>query len=207
MNENETTQQESQDVEGFEQTAAVPTYRAADILHELGQDAAVPAPTLPGYELRFTLADVTVDGNIFSLERAHEGDAFDLRACLKDGNERATGVSILPQRFAYTGAKVIGTGLRVEIPEGFTGLVLPRSGIAIKHGVTLANSPGLIDPGYRGEVMLPMTNHGSAPFHVRHGDRLAQLLIVPAPFFQPVLVDELTESERGANGLGSTGTA
>jgi dUTP pyrophosphatase len=101
---------------------------------------------------------------------------------------------------------MIPTGLAVAIPEGFAGLVLPRSGLASRQGLTLANAPGLIDSGYRGEITCAVVNlDREAPVEIRRGDRIAQLLIVPAPVVESTWADQLPESERGAEGFGSTG--
>jgi dUTP pyrophosphatase len=103
---------------------------------------------------------------------------------------------------------LIPTGLAVAIPEGFAGLVLPRSGLASRSGLTLANSPGLIDSGYRGEVTCSVVNlDPDAPVEIRRGDRIAQLLIVPTPLVEPVWAENLPESERGEGGFGSTGAS
>jgi dUTP pyrophosphatase len=106
-----------------------------------------------------------------------------------------------------TGARVsIGTGLAVAVPEGLAGLVLPRSGLALKSGVTLVNSPGLIDPGYRGEVRVVLLNTDKTiDFHVKPGDRIAQLLLVPIATASPMQADALDESGRGVGGFGSSG--
>jgi dUTP pyrophosphatase len=101
---------------------------------------------------------------------------------------------------------LIPTGLAVAIPEGFAGLVLPRSGLASRTGLTLANAPGLIDSGYRGEITCAVVNlDREAPVSIRRGDRVAQLLVVPVPPVDPRWTDELPESERGEGGFGSTG--
>jgi dUTP pyrophosphatase len=102
---------------------------------------------------------------------------------------------------------MIPTGVAVAIPPGTAGLVLPRSGLAIKHGISCVNSPGLVDPNYRGELRVILINHGSEPFTAEAGDRIAQLLLVP--FFAPelVVVDELPDGgdDRGTGGFGSSG--
>lgn len=97
------------------------------------------------------------------------------------------------------------TGLAVAIPQGWAGLVLPRSGHADRLGVGLVNSPGLIDSGYRGEIAVVLINHGSETARFARGDRIAQLAIVPAPTIDWVEVDDLDETERGGGGFGSTG--
>lgn len=103
---------------------------------------------------------------------------------------------------------VVPTGLAVAIPEGYAGLVLPRSGLASKQGLTLANAPGLIDSGYRGEVKIAVVNlDPKDKVEIRRGDRIAQLLIVPHTAVEPVEVDQLPESGRGEGGFGSTGVS
>lgn len=100
----------------------------------------------------------------------------------------------------------IPTGVAVAIPPGHAGLVLPRSGLAAREGLTLANSPGLIDAGYRGELICAMVNlDRERTAHVAVGDRIAQLVIVALPSVRPTWVDELPGSERGDGGFGSTG--
>jgi dUTP pyrophosphatase len=126
--------------------------------------------------------------------RAHEGDAgLDLYAC--------EAAHIGPgERWS------VGTGVAVEIPEGHAGLVLPRSGLAMKHGIALVNAPGLIDSGYRGEVRVLLLNTDPAEtFRVEPGDRIAQLLIAPVAPAEPVEVAALAESARGDGGFGSSG--
>ncbi len=100
----------------------------------------------------------------------------------------------------------VGTGVAVQIPEGHAGLVLPRSGWAAKHGISLVNAPGLIDAGYRGEVRVLLLNTDrNDAFEISEGDRIAQLLVVPFASLDPVEADSLAESERGEGGFGSTG--
>ena len=101
----------------------------------------------------------------------------------------------------------IGTGIAIEIPDGQAGLVLPRSGLASRHGIALVNAPGLIDSGYRGEVRIVLLNtDASESFSVEPGMRIAQLLLVPVAAAEPVEVVELSETHRGAAGFGSSGT-
>jgi dUTP pyrophosphatase len=101
---------------------------------------------------------------------------------------------------------MVGTGVAVAIPEGHAGLVLPRSGLASRQGLTLANAPGLIDAGYRGEIICSVVNlDRSEPVKIARGDRIAQLVIVPTTVVKPEWVDELPPSERGEGGFGSTG--
>ena len=125
--------------------------------------------------------------------RAYEGDAgLDLSAC-----ER---VELGPGERA-----LVGTGLAVAIPEGHAGLVQPRSGLASRHGITIVNTPGLVDSGYRGELRIILLNtDASEPFVVEPGMRIAQLVVVAVPELEPVEVDELPASERGVRGFGSS---
>lgn len=99
----------------------------------------------------------------------------------------------------------IDTGIAVAIPSGHAGLVLPRSGLASRYGIGIVNAPGLIDPGYRGEIRVVLVNHGRGPFRVSRGDRIAQLVVVPAPPVEVRRVTTLPDSERGARGFGSSG--
>jgi dUTP diphosphatase len=127
-------------------------------------------------------------------EAQHPGDAgLDLRA--------AEGVTVKPGERA-----MVPIGVAVAIPDGHAGLVLPRSGLASKKGLTLANAPGLIDAGYRGEVVCAVVNLDiHEPVEISAGDRIAQLVIVAVPDVWPAFVEELPESHRGAGGFGSTG--
>lgn len=99
----------------------------------------------------------------------------------------------------------VGTGIAVEIPPGYEGQVRPRSGLAAKHGVTVLNAPGTLDCDYRGEVCVLLVNLGSMPFVVNNGDRIAQLVLSPVTRGAFEAVDELSDTERGAGGFGSTG--
>lgn len=104
------------------------------------------------------------------------------------------------------GRAVVPTGVRVAIPEGYAGLVLPRSGLAVRHGVTLANSPGLIDAGYRDELCAVVINTDpAAPYEISRGDRIAQLVIVPVARVEWEVVDDLDPSERMHGRFGHTG--
>jgi dUTP pyrophosphatase len=124
---------------------------------------------------------------------AREGDAgLDLAA--------ATTVTLPPG-----GRQLVPTGLRVAIPIGHAGLVLPRSGLALRSGVTVLNAPGLIDAGYRGEVGVLLVNHGAEAVRIKRGERIAQLVIQPVERATVVEVRELDATVRGAGGFGSTG--
>jgi dUTP pyrophosphatase len=125
--------------------------------------------------------------------RAYAGDAgLDLAACERvelGPGERAT----------------VGTGLAVAIPEGHAGFVQPRSGLALRHGITIVNTPGLVDSGYRGELKVVLLNTDPRePFVVEPGMRIAQLVVLQVPDLDPVEVDELPASERGVRGFGSS---
>lgn len=114
-----------------------------------------------------------------------------------------------PDRGAITlepGARaLIPTGLRVEIPDGFEVQVRPRSGLALKHGITLPNTPGTIDSDYRGPLGVIVLNAGQEPFEIAHGDRIAQLVVAPVVQARFELVDDLADTARGDGGFGSTG--
>jgi dUTP pyrophosphatase len=110
------------------------------------------------------------------------------------------------RRLAPGGRGSVGTGIAVEIPPGQAGLVLPRSGLAERHGIALVNAPGLIDSGYRGEIRVLLLNTDPVePFEVVEGDRVAQLVLVRVEATEIEEVDELGGSERGAGGFGSSG--
>jgi dUTP pyrophosphatase len=130
-------------------------------------------------------------------ERAHLGDAgYDLRSV-----ER---VDLAPGSRA-----LVRTGISVAIPEGYAGLVLPRSGLAVRHGISLVNTPGVIDSGYRGEIQIPLINHDrEEPFLIEEGTRIAQLVLVPAAaaFFGEVEFLESAADGRGEGGFGSSGS-
>jgi dUTP pyrophosphatase len=100
---------------------------------------------------------------------------------------------------------LVRTGVAVAVPDGFVGLVHPRSGLAARHGVSIVNAPGTIDSGYRGEILVNLVNLGSEDVTVRRGDRIAQLVIVPVVQAQFLPVDSLPESDRGETGHGSSG--
>jgi dUTP pyrophosphatase len=126
--------------------------------------------------------------------RAHEGDA---------------GLDLHSAQAAHIGPGErwqLSTGLAVEIPEGHAGFVLPRSGLALRYGISLVNAPGLIDSGYRGEIGVLLQNNDPAEiFRVEPGDRIAQLVVLPIATLEPVVVDQLGETARGAGGFGSSG--
>lgn len=103
------------------------------------------------------------------------------------------------------GRHPVATGLAVAIPQGYEIQVRPRSGLALKHGITVPNTPGTIDSDYRGELKVILINHGTEPFAIRRGDRIAQLVLAPVARLSWLKVDELDQTQRGEGGFGSTG--
>jgi dUTP pyrophosphatase len=101
--------------------------------------------------------------------------------------------------------KIIPTNLVFEIPDGYEGQVRPRSGLALKHGITVLNSPGTIDADYRGEIKVLLINHGKDVFRVEYGDRIAQLIISPYEKVNLILSENISNTDRGTGGYGSTG--
>lgn len=125
--------------------------------------------------------------------RAHPGDAgLDLFA--------AADVDVPPGE-----TRLVGTGLAVALPRGTEGQIRPRSGLALRHGVTVLNAPGTVDAGYRGEVGVLLVNHGRRTFHVRRGMKVAQLVVTPVVEVEVVEADALSETARSGGGFGSTG--
>jgi dUTP pyrophosphatase len=110
------------------------------------------------------------------------------------------------QRIEPGARALIPTGLRIAVPHGYEAQVRPRSGLALRHGIVLPNSPGTIDSDYRGEIRVILLNAGVEPFTLKRGDRIAQLVIAPVAAAELQLVDELDETARGAGGFGHTGT-
>lgn len=101
---------------------------------------------------------------------------------------------------------LIGTGVRIALPDGHVAFVVPRSGLAAKHGITIVNAPGTVDAGYRGEIKVALLNtDATEPYDIAVGDRIAQLIVMPVPRANFIPVDELPDSTRGEGGFGSTG--
>lgn len=119
---------------------------------------------------------------------------MDLRANL------AETITLLPGQ-----RKLIPTGLFIELPEGYEAQIRPRSGLALKHGITVLNSPGTVDADYRGEIMVLLINLSDVPFEIENGERVAQMIVSPYQQVRWQTVDALTETRRGAGGYGSTG--
>lgn len=141
-------------------------------------------------DVRICLVNDTADVPM----QAHKGDAgFDLRSMETFDLEPFE-------------RRLVPTGIALELPENFAALVIPRSGLAAKHGISIVNAPGLIDSGYRGEICVSLINlDAHERFHVEVGDRIAQLMILPIPDVALVLVDALSSSNRGSDGFGSSG--
>ena len=138
-----------------------------------------------------------IDGSI-SLPKYETNNSagMDIRAFVPDGK-----IIIKPQE-----TKLIATGLHLEIPKGFEVQIRPRSGLALKNGITVLNSPGTIDADYRGEIKVILINHSDKTFVVEKGLRIAQMVVCPIIQAQLEEVDELNETTRGEGGFGSTGT-
>ncbi len=123
----------------------------------------------------------------------------DLRANLAAG-DRVAGIVLQPME-----RRIVPTGFRVEIPHGYEMQIRPRSGLALKHGITLPNTPGTIDSDYRGPLGVALVNLGAEPYTVHHGDRIAQMIVAPVVQATFEVVDMLSDTLRGAGGFGSTG--
>lgn len=123
----------------------------------------------------------------------------DLRANLAP-DQRAAGITLAPMARV-----IVATGLRVEIPAGYEMQIRPRSGLATKHGITLPNTPGTIDSDYRGPLGVALINLGAEAYTIHHGDRIAQMIVAPVVQVGFRVVDQLSDTERGAGGFGSTG--
>lgn len=123
----------------------------------------------------------------------------DLRANLPE-TQRAAGLELAPMQ-----RMIVPTGLRLEIPEGFEAQIRPRSGLALKHGLTVPNTPGTIDSDYRGPLGVLLINLGTEPYRIAHGDRIAQMVVAPVVQADFLTVEDLGQTARGAGGFGSTG--
>jgi dUTP pyrophosphatase len=139
------------------------------------------------------------------VKRLSNGEGLPLPAYASEGAAGLDVVAAEDLTLAPGARHAVATGFAIAIPEGFEVQVRPRSGLALKHGITCLNTPGTIDSDYRGEVKVILANLGQAPFEVRRGERIAQL--VPAPVLRAAFreVDELGSTERGSGGFGSTG--
>lgn len=140
-----------------------------------------------------------------AIRRLPHGEGLDLPAYATAG---AAGMDVLAAEDVVLppgGRHAVATGFALAIPEGFEVQVRPRSGLALKHGVTVANAPGTIDSDYRGPLGVILVNLGAEPFHIAHGDRIAQLIVAPVVQAGFDLAESLDDTARGAGGFGSTG--
>lgn len=152
------------------------------IIRVVREDWADPEVALPGYA-------------------THGAAGADIRANLAP-DDRAAGFTLAPME-----RRIVPTGLRVEIPEGYEMQIRPRSGLALKHGISLPNTPGTIDSDYRGPLGVLLVNFGAEPFVIQHGERIAQAIIAPVEQAAYEVVEALGDSARGHGGFGSTGTS
>lgn len=139
------------------------------------------------------------------VKRLPHGEGLDLPAYATSGAAGMDVVSAEDVTIPPGGRHAVATGLAVAIPQDYEIQVRPRSGLALKHGITVPNTPGTIDSDYRGELKVILINHGAVPFEVRRGDRVAQLVLAPVTRASWLVVDELDETARGEGGFGSTG--
>ena len=140
-----------------------------------------------------------------AIKRLDHGDGLPLPAYATDGAAGMDVVAAEEITLAPGGRHAVATGFAIAIPDGYEVQVRPRSGLALKHGVTCLNTPGTIDSDYRGEVKVILANLGQEPFPIRRGDRIAQLVLAPVTLAEWDEVAELDETSRGAGGFGSTG--
>lgn len=134
------------------------------------------------------------DANLIPKRASNLAAGYDLCACLTEPKILQAGHRML-----------IPTGISIALPEGFEAQIRPRSGLALKNGITVLNSPGTIDADYRGEIQVILVNLGQEPFGISHGMRIAQMVIAPVSAPELMLVESLSETERSAGGFGSTG--
>jgi dUTP pyrophosphatase len=139
------------------------------------------------------------------VKRLPHGEGLDLPAYATEGAAGMDVVSAEDVTIAPGARHAVATGLAMAIPPGFEIQVRPRSGLALKHGITVPNTPGTIDSDYRGELKVILINHGAEPFDIRRGDRVAQLVLAPVIQASWLPVEELDETARGEGGFGSTG--
>ena len=140
-----------------------------------------------------------------AVKRLPHAEGLDLPAYATDGASGMDAVAAEDVTLAPGARHAVATGLALAIPPGYEIQVRPRSGLALKHGITVPNTPGTIDSDYRGELKVILINHGHHPFEVRRGDRIAQLVLAPVTRAAWLEVDELDQTARGEGGFGSTG--
>ena len=155
-----------------------------------------PAGGTAGARLKVSIRRLPEASDLPLPERATaNASGFDLRACVES-----------PLVVPAGGRALVPTGVAIAVPFGFEAQIRPRSGLALKSGITLLNSPGTIDADYRGEVGVILVNHGAAPVTIARGDRIAQLVVQRLPDVELEAVEELPDTARGAGGFGHTGT-
>ena len=152
-------------------------------------ELTLPIQTLPHHDPELALPSYETP----------DAAGMDLCACLAEP-DRTTGLK-LPS----LGRVLVPTGLAIAVPQGHEAQIRPRSGLALRHGLTVLNSPGTIDADYRGEVQVLLVNLGAETVDIRHGERIAQMVIAAAPQASPQITAVLDETTRGAGGFGSTG--
>lgn len=140
-----------------------------------------------------------------AVKRLANGEGLDLPVYATDGASGMDVVSAEDVTIAPGARHAVATGLAMAIPHGFEIQVRPRSGLALKHGITVPNTPGTIDSDYRGELKIILINHGQQAFEIRRGDRVAQLVLAPVTRASWLEVEHLDETVRGEGGFGSTG--
>lgn len=150
---------------------------------------SVAVQRLPGHDPALQLPAYATGGSA----------GLDLRACLAE-DDRRSGLALPP-----IGRALVPTGIAIAIPDGFEGQVRPRSGLAVRHGVTVLNAPGTIDADYRGELRVLLVNLGAETYWVAHGERIAQLVVAPVARADLRVAVSLEETKRGDGGFGSTG--
>ena len=155
--------------------------------------------------MRLTNSELAVASVPLLVKRLPHGEGLDLPAYATEGAAGMDVLAAVDVVLAPGRRHAVATGLSLAIPAGFEVQVRPRSGLALKHGISLPNAPGTIDSDYRGELKIILINHGSDDFAVRRGDRIAQLVLAPVTRASWLEVDDLDETARGEGGFGSTG--
>lgn len=164
-----------------------------------------PPGQMPNCDPRFGVGGYEPRQPKLRFRRLPHGAGLALPAPARLGDAGLDLRSAIDMTVAPGGTGLVPTGFALAIPAGYVGLVMPRSGLAIQFGITLANSVGVIDSGFRGELKVALKNGGGSDFEVRREMRIAQLLVMPFAIFENVEVDALDETERGSGGFGSTG--
>ncbi len=162
-------------------------------------------PDVPGAPTPSAMSSAPAQGGSRALEVVRLDPDLPLPAPAHPGDAGLDLVAATPVTLAPGERGLVGCGIAVAVPQGHVGLVNPRSGLALRHGVTVLNGPGTVDAGYRGELRVILVNHGTEPVTFSRGERIAQLVVVPFVAVEVQEVDELDGTERGTGGFGSTG--